>query len=177
MLQDLASVSIPQQLRSNKTAIALTGTRFPVRISNAALQLALSYLQSARMMLLLNILNRHIKFIVGDALCTCGVVYMWCCVHVVLCTVVLLHLLSVTQPLSLTHTHTHTLTLTHTLTHTQVVDAAPGSIASVEDTEADDTMYAAAVTGSDADTINRAVLQLQLLAVGDWVMRRVGVVV
>ena len=66
MLQDLNSVSLPQQLSTNKTASALLGSRFPVKISDAALQLALAYLQHTRLLLLLNIINTRIKFLVLD---------------------------------------------------------------------------------------------------------------
>lgn len=107
MLQDLSSVSLPQQLNTNKTAATLLGSRFPVKISDASLQLALAYLQHSRLMLLLNIINTRIKFV--------------------------------------------------------VLDTAPGSSAQAEDEE-DDDMFAAAV-GGDADIINRAVLQLNLLHV------------
>lgn len=67
MLQDLQSVSLPQQLTTNKTAAALLGSRFPIKMSDTAVQLALAYLQHARLMLLLNIINTRIKFVVLDA--------------------------------------------------------------------------------------------------------------
>lgn len=67
MLQDLHSVSLPQQLNTNKTAAALLGSRFPVKISDAALQLALAHLQHSRLLLLLNIINTRIKFVVLDS--------------------------------------------------------------------------------------------------------------
>ena len=59
-LDDLQALSSREQLRTNRTAAAARGMRYPVRLSGYAFQLLTTFLQAHRLALPLALLNEHV---------------------------------------------------------------------------------------------------------------------
>jgi len=64
-LQDLASISSPDGIPASRTATALRQRRLSIRLCRASYDLLTQFLQSTRQLVMLGIVNEHIKFEVG----------------------------------------------------------------------------------------------------------------
>lgn len=65
-LADLGTVTSAEQLRSNATAAAARGMRYPVRMGAFAFELLMAYLKGARLFLPLGTINEHVNLQVAS---------------------------------------------------------------------------------------------------------------
>ena len=61
-VQELAAVAVPQHLGTSRVAQAVVGSRTHLSLTHFSLQLLLSFLHSARLTLVLSIVNEHTDF-------------------------------------------------------------------------------------------------------------------
>ena len=69
-IQDLQSVAVPEHIGTNRIAQAAKASRYPITLSTYSFQLLMSFLQNAKLWLLLSIVNQHLKLQVCFA-CWC----------------------------------------------------------------------------------------------------------
>ncbi len=61
-MQELAAVAVPQHLATSRVAQAAVGSRMHISLTGFSLELLMAFLHSARLSLVLSILNDHVTF-------------------------------------------------------------------------------------------------------------------
>lgn len=64
-VRELAAVAVPQHLATSRVAQAAAGSRTHLTLTGFSLELLMGFLHSARLSLVLGILNEHVTFQVG----------------------------------------------------------------------------------------------------------------
>lgn len=69
-VRELAAVAVPQHLASSRVAQAAAGSRAHITLTGFSLELLMGFLHSARLSLVLGVLNEHADFNVGSSAAT-----------------------------------------------------------------------------------------------------------
>jgi hypothetical protein len=64
-VRELAAVAVPQHLATSRVAQAAAGSRAHISLTGFSLELLMGFLHSARLSLVLGVLNEHADFNVG----------------------------------------------------------------------------------------------------------------
>ena len=60
-LNELQAATLPEHLNTNRIASAVRGKRLPIALSSYSHELLLNFLQASRLILILGIVNDHLK--------------------------------------------------------------------------------------------------------------------